>query len=181
MSFHDHSESYPGGIPPVLLWAKGVHLGDLRVYAILDRLDVWDRGIVQVSHLRIAQLYESTPAIVGRHLRNLAAVGALEVLYPGRYSGRAAGAPNTYRLIHKVPAEGPEQRASTRVANARPRAQPLRAPARAISSPSENGRVTRRDRSQGSCPHPYPCSCAECTEWIDNQRADVRYDSDRES
>jgi hypothetical protein len=160
-------------IPVELVWLK-LHIGDLRVYAILDRLDIWDRGIVQASHTRLAALYESTPAIVGRHIRHLLDAGALELLYPGRYSGRTHDAGNTYRLVHKQAAAPAEQRAPTRAGYARARAQQLRAPTRAISSPTENPAPTRVDGF-----HRYPCWCEGCTERIEARRAPVRYDSDR--
>lgn len=146
-----------GCIPAELVRAKGITVGALQVYDILDRLDVWEKGIVQVSLIRLAELWESTPATIARHVRRLVEVGGIEVIYPGRYSGHAAGSANTYRLIHKQVEPVRPLRANLRVANAHPRALPLRAPLRAITSPTEKPAPTRRDGF-----HPYPCYCETC-------------------
>jgi hypothetical protein len=156
-----------GCIPAEVILGKGLHMGDLRVYVILDRLDVWDRGIVQVSQRRLAQLHESKVSIVGKHLRNLIAAGALEVLYGGSFhAGAVTGDANTYRLIHKQAAPAAPRRAP-RYSVGVPTGTPSRStPRRAISSLTENRRVARGDGSRPACPHPYPCSCADCQGWI---------------
>ena len=131
-------------IPVELVWSSKLHIGDLRVYAILDRLDVWDHGIVQVSQRRLAELYESKVSIVGKHLRHLIAAGAIEVMYGGTFRpGAVTGDANTYRLVHKAPAKRAGRRAP-RYSDGVPTGTPSRSTQRrAITSPTGKVRSTR--------------------------------------